>query len=66
MSGKMIRTNKGTFKVRYVYSKFNPVHGDINVIVILDEKNEMPFTGEFGDEIPMLSTYREQYKVVVL
>lgn len=61
-------TNKGEFKIRYVYEKWNPQVGNINVIVVRTEKNDMdgPFTGTYGDEIPMMETYREQYNVQLI
>lgn len=59
---KAIETNKGTFKVRYVYLNQKTL---INTIVILDKKNEMPFTGTYGDEIPMMETYKKQYDIKV-
>lgn len=60
---KTITTNKGKFNIRYVYQQFNAIHGDIDIIVIEDAKGEQPFTGKFGDEIPMLESYRLQYDI---
>jgi hypothetical protein len=66
MADQYIQTNKGKFKVRYVYEKQNPKLGPVNTIVIDDPNNEMPFIGDHGDEIPMLDTYRVQYDVKVI
>jgi hypothetical protein len=66
MTNKMIKTNKGTFKVRYIYEGWNATLGKINIIVINDPENKQPFTGDYGDEIPMHDIYKKQYNATII
>lgn len=60
---KKISTNKGIFNIRYAYESYNPILGSHIILVIEDKDNAQPFTGKFGDEIPMVDVYKQQYDV---
>jgi len=59
---KSIKTNKGTFKIRYVYD-----NDGVNTLVLNTCMTpEIMFEGKHGDEIPLTEEYRNKYKATLL